>query len=763
MLFLLWKRVRTIAHILDAVIQLKDNFSSTLQRATKQAQDSAKTMRNLSRDVQKMGKGMQSTGSTLTKGITVPVLGLGAAAIKSAIDSETAFAGVRKTVSATEAEFAQLQKGFDDLSLKIPINKNELYAIGEAAGQLGVAKEHILDFSETIANLGVATNMTTDEAASELAKFANITQMSMKDIDKLGSVIVDLGNNTAATESDIVAMGMRLAGAGSQIGLTEAQIMSFSAALSSVGIEADAGGSAFSKVMVDIQLAVETGSERLSEFSKVAGLTDTEFSQLFQSNPAEALSTFIQGLGDAEKNGMSAIAILDQMGISEVRLRDTLLRATEASDLFKDAISRGTTAWEENVALSKEAAEKYGTTEARIQLLRNQFRLLGEHIGGIFLPYLNSGMDKLTQFAEKFRGLDENTQKIIVKFAMVAAAIGPVIFALGFVVTKVGAGIGVFAKFAAGIKKAGGVMKFLTLPAHLVVLKILAIIAVVAVVIAVFVKLYRTNEEVRDKLQTIWAMIQGAFNTFVSFIKSIWETHGATITSIASNTWDIIGAVISTAIGLVIVVVNKLTPVFTTVFSLIGTIVTTAAGIISNTVNMITTVLSGIITFLTGVFTGNWSMAWEGIKSIVSGIFGGVVGVVKSVMNGVIGAVNSAIKGLNKIKIPDGVLGIGGVGINIPLIPQLAKGTDNWTGGIVQVHERGGEIIDLPSGSRVYPHDESVTKAREQGRNEATSGKKIVITIPKLADEIVVRKEADIDSIMDKLAKKLEETALNMA
>ncbi|WP_169817383.1 phage tail tape measure protein [Andreesenia angusta] len=752
---------------MDAIIQLRDNFSGTLERVTKQAINSHKEMKKLGKEVKSMGKSMESAGSGLTKAITLPIVGLGAAAIKSAIDSETAFAGVRKTVNATEREFEQLQKGFDKLSLRIPIDKNELYAIGEAAGQLGVAKEYILDFSETIANLGVATNMTTDEAASELAKFANITQMSMKDIDKLGSVIVDLGNNTAATESDIVAMGMRLAGAGSQIGLTEAQIMSFSAALSSVGIEAEAGGSAFSKVMVDIQLAVETGSERLSEFSKVAGLTDTEFSQLFQSNPAEALSTFIQGLGDAEKNGMSAIAILDQMGISEVRLRDTLLRATEASDLFKDAISRGTTAWEENVALSKEAAEKYGTTEARIQLLRNQFRLLGEHIGSIFLPYLNSGMDKLTQFAEKFRGLDEGTQKTIIKLAMIAAAIGPALFVFGKITTIVGGGMLKFSAFAKQVKTTGSIMKAIANPATLIVIKIAAIIAIVAAVIAVFVKLYQTNETVRNKIDMVWSAIKSIISSAVGAVKALWETHGNDITSIAQKAWGLFGDIVSIALNLVMGAITVFSGIFSVVWPIIASSVSTAVGIITTVLNGIITIAQGIIDFIVGVFTGNWELAWQGVVGIFKGIFGTIAGIAKNIINGLIGHINGFIKAANKIQIPDDVPGIGGMGVNIPLIPQLAKGTDYWKGGMVQVHERGGEIIDLDSGSRVYPHDKSVQMAREDGRKEATSGKQIVITIPKLADEIVVRKEDDIDTITTKVAKKivkeLEEADMNMA
>lgn len=173
-------------------------------------------------------------------------------------------------------------------------------------------------------------------------------------------------------------------------------------------------------------------------------------------------------------------------------------------------------------------------------------------------------------------------------------------------------------------------------------------------------------------------------------------------------------------------------------------------------------VFKGIITFITGVFSGDWKKAWEGVKEIFSSIFSTFAELAKKPINAVISIINGAIEKLNSIKVtvPAWVPHYGGKswGINIPKIPTLAKGTDNWKGGIVQISEKGGEIVDLPQGSRVYPHDESVKKAYSDGAR--AGGTKI--TIAKLADQIVVREDADIDKIAQKLAQKLEEVSKNL-
>ena len=283
-----------------------------------------KQMNAFAGDLQKTGKKMEKIGGDMTKKLTLPILGVGAAALKANIDYESAFAGVRKTVEATEPEFAKLSAGIREMSKEIPASATAIAEVAEAAGQLGIQTENILEFSRVMIDLGEATNLSATDAATSFARFANIVGMSQQDFDRLGSVVVDLGNNLATTEAEIVSMAMRLAGAGKQLNLTEAQIMAFAGALSSVGIEAEAGGSAFSRLMVQMQLAVETGSKDLTSFAAVAGTSAQQFQQAFRDDAAGAMIAFIEGLATAEQRGLSAIKVLDDMGITEIRLRDAL-------------------------------------------------------------------------------------------------------------------------------------------------------------------------------------------------------------------------------------------------------------------------------------------------------------------------------------------------------------------------------------------------------------------------------------------------------
>ena len=312
------------------------------------------------------------------------------AASEASMEFESAIAGVFKTVDATQEQMAAITDGIQEMALRIPAGTTEIAAVAEAAGQLGIKTDDILNFTEVMINLGVSTNLSAEEAATALARFANVTGMSADQYEALGSTIVALGNNFATTESEVVNMATRIASAGAQIGLTEADIMGVAAALSSLGLEAEAGGTAISKLMIDMSAAVATGSADLDDFAAAAGMTAQEFADLFSQDAVGAMSAFFQGLGSG---GQDAIVTLKDMGIEEVRLRDTILRLTSAQDLFTSATETAGKAMRENTALAEEAGKRYATTESKVQLAKNAFDQLKVAVGDALAPALRNLAD----------------------------------------------------------------------------------------------------------------------------------------------------------------------------------------------------------------------------------------------------------------------------------------------------------------------------------------------------------------------------------
>jgi TP901 family phage tail tape measure protein len=352
---------------------------------------------------------VSSAGKTAAAGflaIGAAAVTAGGFAVKSAIDFESSFAGVRKTVDATGPELDRLAKGFLDLSKRIPVNVNALNEIGEAAGQLGVQKKSILKFTEVIAKLGVSSNLAGEEGAAMLARFANITRMPQRDFDRLGATIVALGNAGASTEKEIAEMGLRLAGAGAQVGMTQAQILGLANALSSVGIEAEAGGSALSTAMISIDKAVMGGGKKLEEFARVAGMSGQEFAAAWRKDPSAALVSFIEGLARVKKDGGNVFTTLDKLGLGGLRVRDALLRASGAGDLLRKSLALGTKAWKENLALNKEAEQRFQTTAMQLQLLKNNVTAYAIVWGAKLLPAINSAILEVGEFVRKFGEAD---------------------------------------------------------------------------------------------------------------------------------------------------------------------------------------------------------------------------------------------------------------------------------------------------------------------------------------------------------------------
>jgi phage tail tape measure protein, TP901 family len=393
--------------------------------------------------IKNFGDNVSSLGGKLTTGLTLPLVASVGMVTKAAVDYESAFAGVKKTVDETATvSYKNLSDGIRQMAKELPASAVEIANVAEVAGQLGIKAEDILTFSRTMIDMGESTNLSAEEAATAIAKIANILGLTSDEYGRFGASVVDLGNNFATTERDIVEMTNRLAAGGKLAGLTAPDILGLATAMSSVGIEAEAGGTAMTQTLTAIGNAVSlTGkgaADDLNLIAKTAGMTSEEFQQAWKEKPVVALQSFIKGLKDAQDKGVNMNAILAQLGMTGIRQSNMLKSLALASDKMGDAVDRSNKAWKENTALTNEANKRYETTESQLKMFKNQVTDLAIEFGGPLLKALRDGLtaakpwiDTLAKMAKQFSSMSEEQQRNVLKWAALTAGAGPALSILG--------------------------------------------------------------------------------------------------------------------------------------------------------------------------------------------------------------------------------------------------------------------------------------------------------------------------------------------
>ncbi len=379
-------------------------FTASMNAAKASVVSTGKAMTAADKDAQRYREGLTTLGSQAGK-VALVTGGALALSAKAAMDWESAWTGVTKTVNGTDAELAQLEAGLRNLAKTLPATHTEIAGVAEAAGQLGVATEDILSFTKTMIDLGETTNLTAEDAATAIAQMANVMGTSGDDIDNLGAALVALGNDGASTERQILEMAQRIAGVGAQVGLTEADVLALANAAASMGIEVEAGGSSISRVFTTIAKASKQGGAELDIFAKTAGMSSAEFARSFEAKPAQAFAAFIKGLDGVKQSGGDVFTLLDQLGLSDVRVSQALLGMAASGDLLTDSLNVGADAWRENRALLAEAEKRYGTTASEAKVAMNKIRDSMIELGDTALPVISAASSAVGDFASVLGGL----------------------------------------------------------------------------------------------------------------------------------------------------------------------------------------------------------------------------------------------------------------------------------------------------------------------------------------------------------------------
>lgn len=647
--------------------------------------------------IRNVGMSMRSVGTSSLIYMTMPAVAAMGGAIKSSVEWEQALAGVAKTTDMTGKELQGMGSEITAMSNKMPFAATEIAGVAEAAGQLGVKKSEITDFTETMMNMSVATNLTADEAATEFARFANAAGMPIEDVDRLGAAVVNLGNTTATTEAEIVEMGQRLAGAGAQAGFSADEIMSISAAMSSVGINAEAGGTAMTQIFNKVTKATAEGGDTLDNFAKTAGMSAEQFSSTWENNPTKALSAFVKGLSNTEGGAKGVLKALDSVGIKGVREADTIRRMSNNHKVLDKALKTGAEGWKENTALTDEAAIRYETMGSKLKILRNTFVNFLRTIGDAVAPAVIKLSDILTGLFKKLQHTSKGTRIAIAVFAGLAAIIPPLLISGGLLLVLL-SNMAKSMIYLGGLSQGGGILAGLKVafssllsPIGQVVTKIPLIGSVLGalsgpvgwITLALFgigtalVVAYKKSETFRN-------IVNGALNAVVNGFKMLWSgvmsvlspigqaiaQFGGQIASTFSKFWQQDGPMLTQAFRNILAVAGpifrSLGNVVLTVFNGIRTVIVTVLGtlwtiispimqgiktqfaivfgfiknIVVNVFNLIKGVINGALNIILGIvkifgglLTGNWRAVWQGILMIVRGVLNIILSVGKFILN----------------------------------------------------------------------------------------------------------------------------------
>lgn len=439
--------IRTQEAALSGSKKAYTDAQATVKKATEQYEeyekglkaaeraDEAQNLQNTGKRWKEVGEGIDTVTKPLQYAATALAAG-GVASAKFAIDFEDSFAGVKKTVDATPEQLSKIKQGIIDLSTTgidgrgaIPQTTTELNELAAAGGQLGISQENIIDFTEVMAQMGSATNLVGEEGAATLARFQNVMGVGQNEIRNIGSAIVDLGNHSATTESEIAEMALRMGKYGSSVRMSAADVLGYSAALSSLGIEAQMGGSAIGRTWLSIETAVASGGEGLTKFAKYSGKSAEEFKEQWNTDSSGAFNGLLKGLQSAE----NLTVALDDLGINNTQDIQAMMALVNGYDLVTESVNRSNTAYKENTALQEEFNAKNETTASQMQIAKQNIIEAARGIGETMLPSIKDASTTVADFAKGLSQMSDEQKRTVVNTGATVIALGAL--------SKVGVGV----------------------------------------------------------------------------------------------------------------------------------------------------------------------------------------------------------------------------------------------------------------------------------------------------------------------------------
>ncbi len=789
--------------VIDVTLKLIDQMTTPLQESTRQLSKAGK-------EIEKMGKSITNTGATLTKSITVPLVGAGTVAVTKFAEVDKTMTLVNETMQNTTEEAALLNKAMQDAAMNSTFGMSDAATAALNFARGGWDAEQAADALQYAMGLAAGEGGTLDTVSNGLMATMNAFGASSSEAEGYTDALAAACNNSAL-EIDSLVSSMSIAAPVFKSGGSNVQDL-----LVAMGTMADNGVDANTAAT-----ALKTGIARLAA-------------------PAADASAWMEKLGisafDANGSMKDMVTLQSELSGAFSTLSEQEQEAAASAIFGKNQMSNWLTlinASPDKVAeLNEQLQNAGGTTEAMaeammsgfggsLEKLKSSIDVLVTTFGSTLAPYVSSIADKVQTTVDAFNALSDEQKDQVVRWAMMAAAVGPVLMIFGKVVTSIGSivkvasSIGKAAKLMSKMVSAGSsigsILAAIAGPGAIVV-GVLAAIAVAAVLVYKnWDKIKATGEKLLEYLQPKFEAFKDtlgtAFQTVSEKVHSVFSACGVTMEWFMGLITPVINAVMN--LGSVIMgiynekirpaiqigiqkfqefcdMISNLWAIAQPVITKIGTVASDVFGVVLEGAvkgaidtfqlwaEIISTVITGaidyftgLIEFVTGVFTGDWELAWTGVKDTFSAVWDTITGVLQSfydwatgLLDGLFGTIANLV---TKIAGAKSETESTAAGTGTTTAGANATGTSYWKGGITQVNERGAEIIDLPRGSRIYPHSTSLDMAYNAGKNESSGGSKSVsINIQNLAGSLSVRSDADIDSIVQQLSDKLEKVADNL-
>lgn len=685
--------------IIDATLRFVDKFTSPMGKAIQTMERSSKQAKRMGKDIQKVGKNIEKTGKTMTAGLTLPIVAIGTAALNTSMEFEAQMSRVQAIAEASSDELAILNQKAIDLGASTVFSASEVAEGMENMASAGFTTSEIMESMAGMLDLaasgGEGLALSAEIAASTVRGF----RLEASETGHVADVLALTASRTNAQIADTGEAMKYAAPVASALGLSLEETAASIGIMSDAGIKGSQAGTtirgALTRMVKPTKMVRDAMAELDLEFFDSAGNMKS------MSEITDDLRVKTKDLTEEEKN--NALARI----FGTESLSGMLALVNAAPNQLEDL----TSALKDSDGAAGQMAETMmDNGKGAIEEMGGALETASITIGTMLIPWITKGANKVAELANKFTLLTTDQQKTIIKIAGVVAVMGPFLIILG----KVTQGIGRM------ISNTGKIVKFL---------KLFTIENIKA-----------TAVKVKDSVVTgINTAKLVANKVALAGLKAMQFASTAVTTGLTAAQWLLNAAFIASPIGWVVLGIGALIAVGVLLWKNWDTVREKAGEL------------------------------WEGIQSIFGGIGGWFRGIWDGVETGFKGFINFIIGGLNKIPeglsklnvtIPSWVPGVGGksLGFSVPSIPMLARGTKDWGGGAAMVHDKGAEIIDLPRGSRVYPHDKSLQMARGEG---AKSNNKTTFSIAKLADTIIIREDADIDRIAKELANELERVNSN--